>query len=344
MHAGLLLNSRRVKSRAGFNPGFTLIELLVVIAIIGVLIFLLLPAVQKVREAAARMSCQNNLKQVGLACHNFEGSNSFFPPGINVPISSTGSGTYSGTLFPTNALVTSGKIGNGPFPGQYGSWLEYILPYVEQGNLQKQLDLTQNQYANCNGPNSVGAQVVKIYICPSDNLPNPVSTYTTGGVTYYFGMNSYLGNNGTYSWYVTDSGPAYSTDGIFYLNSRVTIGSVTDGTSNTFMAGERNHLDTAYTNINTLGGWAWANYSAVQDYLGSTRVALNFNLGASGVTSPTSSQKDQRASAFGSGHIGGANFLFCDGSVRFVSNGDTSSFPTYQALSTRAGGETATLP
>jgi prepilin-type N-terminal cleavage/methylation domain-containing protein/prepilin-type processing-associated H-X9-DG protein len=325
--------------RSSPNRGFTLIELLVVIAIIAILIGLLLPAVQKVREAAARMQCSNNLKQVGLACHNFHDVNQFLPPGINVPI-----GTANGMLFPTNILFTSGKVGQPPFAGQFGSWLEYILPYIEQDNLKKSLDLTQNQYANCNGPTSVGAQLVKIYICPSDPMPQTVSTYTTGGVTYYFGMNSYLGNNGTYSWYVGDAGPAYSTDGVFYINSKTTIPGITDGTSNTFMAGERYHKDTAYANISTLGGWAWSNYSAVQDYLGSTRMPLNYNLGNLGITAPTQSQTDQRVSAFGSGHTNGANFVFCDGSVRFVSNGDTSNLANYQALSTRSGGEVATLP
>ncbi|HEX4612200.1 MAG TPA: DUF1559 domain-containing protein, partial [Urbifossiella sp.] len=269
----------------------------------------------------------------------------FFPPGVNVPV-----GTGSGMLFPTNALFTSGKVGQPPFAGQFGSWLMYILAYVEQDNLRKSLDFTQREFANCNGPSSVGAQVVKIFICPTDPMPaGNVTTFVSGGVTYYFGMNSYLGNGGTYSYYYGDA--AYSVDGAFYMNSRVTIGGITDGTSNTFMAGERYHKDPVYNaanlgagkGIDSLGGWAWSNFAAVQDCTGSTRVPLNYLVPVG--SSPTNfAVTDPRVAAFGSGHTGGANFALCDGSVRFVSNGDTSTLGTYQALSTRAGGEVANLP
>jgi prepilin-type N-terminal cleavage/methylation domain-containing protein/prepilin-type processing-associated H-X9-DG protein len=323
---------RLIRSR---SRGFTLIELLVVIAIIAILIGLLLPAVQKVREAAARMSCSNNLKQIALACHNFEGNYHFFPPGINLPISNA-----SGAVRSNNPLYTSGIIGNPPFPTQFGGWLMYILPYVEQDNLQKQINMNVREYGNCNGPNSIGAQIVKIYLCPSDNITNPVSTYTTGGTTYYFGMNSYMANCGTRSWYVS----SMTNDGVFYINSQTPILGVTDGTSNTFLAGERYHKDPVYTNIATLGGWAWANYNAGQDYLGSTCVPLNFTLPLGTVTGPPNYPEDDRVAAFGSGHTNGANFAFCDGSVRFLTMTSTSDLPTYQALSTRAGSEVVSLP
>ena len=315
------------------RTGFTLIELLVVIAIIAILIGLLVPAVQKVREAAARAQCSNNLKQVALAAHTHHDNLKRFPSGINVPIS-----TASGAVFPTNALYTSGKIGQPPVPGQFISWPEALMPYYEQDNLRKNLDLTQREYANCNGPNSVGAQVIQILICPSDPMPNPVSTYTTGGVTYYFGMNSYGANGGTRSWYVG----SMTTDGMFWINSRVRMTDITDGTSNTLLFGERWHYDPAWNNIATLGGWAWTNYSSGQDYLLSTPLPVNYTLPA-GVT-PTQAQTDDRTCAFGSGHTGGANFAFGDGSVRFLTLTSNSDLPMLQALATRAGGEPVSAP
>jgi prepilin-type N-terminal cleavage/methylation domain-containing protein/prepilin-type processing-associated H-X9-DG protein len=317
------------------RSAFTLIELLVVIAIIAILIGLLLPAVQKVRAAAARAQCQNNLKQLGLAAHNYEGTYGRFPSGLNLPIS-----TQSGAVFPTNALVKNGTIGPPPEPGRFISWCEAILPFIEQDNLQKNLDLTQREFANCNGPTSTGAQVIKIMICPADPMPQPVSTFVSAGVTYYFGMNSYLANGGTRSWYVGNM----TTDGMFYINSNITVTGVLDGTSNTFFFGERYHKDQVYTNIATLGGWAWANFNAPQDYIGSTPVPVNYQLPLGTTLGAPAFAEDNRVCAFGSGHTSGANFCMTDGSVRFVTLTSNSDLPLLQALSTRAGGEPVSAP
>src|SRR5262245_43349875 len=151
---------------------FTLIELLVVIAIIGVLIALLLPAVQKVREAANRAKCSNNLKQLVLAAHNHESTYGRFPPGENLKI----------TSFP-----------DPPVAGQSVSWVEALLEFFEQDNLKKTMNLnyasdSQYKQGNCDSPDAPGAQVIKILLCPSDRLPAPpVQVYKSGNNTYYFG-------------------------------------------------------------------------------------------------------------------------------------------------------------
>ena len=151
-------------------------------------------------------------------------------------------------------------------------------------------------------------QVVKIFICPSDPLNQKVTTYTTGGQTYYFGMNSYLANAGTRSWYIT----SMTTDGMFWINSKVTVDGVVDGTSNTLLFGERYHKDPAFDSavtsnqqgMDVLGGWAWANYNAPQDYFGSTPVPVNFQLAVGTPTGSPSFNEDNRICAFGSAHSG----------------------------------------
>ena len=322
--------------------GFTLIELLVVIAIIAILIGLLLPAVQKVREAAARMSCENNLKQLALASFNFESAYGRFPAAVNLQMD-----PYYGAQYVS-------EFGPPPDNGADYSLPEALLPYIEQGNLWSSLVLNQlyygylndSEYWNCQTQTSPGATILKIFFCPSDPIKSQVSTYTNGaGTTYYLGMWSYGGNAGTRGAYWT-----YETmDGMFWLNSHVKISGVTDGTSNTLFFGERFHWDPTFDALNpgaptygetisTYGGWPWTNVYAMEDQTESSFSPINY------LTPPGTTQaqwsytmQDQRVNAWGSGHTGGANFAFADGSVHFLAN--SIPLQTLQALSTRAGGE-----
>jgi prepilin-type N-terminal cleavage/methylation domain-containing protein/prepilin-type processing-associated H-X9-DG protein len=288
------------------RPGFTLIELLVVIAIIAVLIGLLLPAVQKVRDAAARTQCQNNLKQVGLAAHTFHDAYQRFPAAVNFP----GQEAFGWPVAPD--------------PTRYYGLHMALFPFYEQDNLRKNLidNVPNPQYQNCNGPNSVGAQVVKILLCPSDGaMPSPpVGQY---GV-YYFGLTSYGGCSGTSM--TTTAGASSLKNGIFYMNSSVRITDITDGTTNTLLFGERSRLNLpATSNSQALGGWAWCNQFAQEDN------TMNTSEPMEGVLTHDLNQ-------FGSQHSGGSisNFTFADGSVKALQK--TISIVVFQRLSARSDG------
>jgi len=307
--------------------GFTLIELLVVITIIAVLVGLLLPAVQAGREAAARVQCQNNLKQLACAAQLHHDARGRFPTGARLSV----------------------YVGSRPTLGT-NVWVE-LLPFIEQDNLYRRWDLADNRNNVAGGRDATQARVIKILLCPSDPLPETVMLVTTGRLppwAYgYYGMSSYGGNAGTRSVPLGDppAFPRLSRDGIFFIGSSIRVADLTDGTSTTLLFGERYHRDPEYDRRNPvfmpgtsllpgLGKWSYvANGGASVHVSLSTPVPINYRMPPWGDISAG----EDRACAFGSGHPGGANFAFADGSVRFLREG--TSLPTLRALSTRAGGE-----
>ena len=326
---------RHVRRRGGF----TLIELLVVIAIIAVLIGLLLPAVQKVREAAARIQCANNLHQLALAAHNYEGTYSHFPVGWQAP---TPTGTWANP-----ALVASDLSAGAPLPGapRYTNLYVELLSFFEQDNLQKKWDYVNVANNLAGGQGSVSGQVIKVLICPSSAVAAQPVAQVSGNS---YGLNSYAGVAGRFSFraYKNTSKYVISNDGLFYINSRVRMSEIADGTSNTFMFGERNHrdrnFDRMYTNFPLIGwsGWAWCDQpNAIGDYLVGAAQPVNWQIpdSATGANSSANPWVQQRLSTMGSGHTTGANVTMADGSVRFVR--DTMALPLLQAQCTRANGE-----
>jgi prepilin-type N-terminal cleavage/methylation domain-containing protein/prepilin-type processing-associated H-X9-DG protein len=331
--------------------GFTLIELLVVIAIIAVLIALLLPAVQAAREAARRSQCTNNLKQMGLAFHNYVSSGGGFPPAKIFSGSCTNSNGGQGLVLNTTAFTL-------------------ILGYIEQTSLYNAYNFSQassnsawSSYQNGGPANknllgsayantTVVGTMVASFVCPSDIYPSPLQAASYAAGTGPYSMqnareSNYLVSTAIYTEYncpgATGAGnPSPQYQGMFFNDLSVNFAAVRDGTSNTFLVGESlqspGHIFSEFgpywgsgTHTSTHGRTLPPTYSSAGCFApnGSSRICNP------AYTGPTASLP--YAWVFGSRHPGGLNMGFADGSVRFIKN--TINLYTWWGLSTIANGE-----
>ncbi len=308
--------------RPGSVRGFTLVELLVVIAIIGILIALLLPAVQAAREAARRMQCTNNLKQQGIGLHNYHASHNQFPPGMFAIIASTTWGY---------------------------SWGALILPNLEQGVVDKQLNYDYPYYDSTHSNNwEMMKTKISVYICPTDQHGGGFVEIGGGGTVDDARATSYCGVSDSVEHLQANNNknPREDCDGMFFGNNTVRIRDVSDGTSHTLMVGE----------ITGSEGFSGGKPAFFQHFI-MTQNIQSTNDGINGIDTVPGGRnrpiddvgvnrhyKLFDEIGFSSFHPGGCNFLMVDGSVTFL-NEDIETGPNsiLEYLTTRAGGETVSI-
>lgn len=282
--------------------GFTLVELLVVIAIIGILIALLLPAVQAAREAARRSQCCNNLNQLGIALHHYEAAHEMLPPGV---------------------VNAKGPIRNEP-AGYDMSWLVQILPYIEDGNTFRHVDFSVGVY---DPKNEAVRKVTRSYmLCPSDGHGY---RGRREGTDDKIGLASYAGcHHGV-------EAPIDTTNqGVLFLNSRIASRDVSDGSSFTLMLGEKWLADADL-------GWMSGTRATLRNTGTLPNATLETGLERRSYRQQRDEKPKTGdplyVGGFGAWHPGGANFALVDGSVRFMS--ETIEPSLYQALGNRADGK-----
>ena len=326
------------KQRRRHQHGFTIIELLVVIAVIAVLVALLLPAVQAARESARRTQCKNNLKQLGLALHNYHDRSLMFPPGAVILRSPGAAGAGDGSL----ASPTTGgydmiwRASNGIDRCQ--SWMVQIIPFLEYKNLYEQwnfsADVKTNQFGL--GGERLADKNLNAFLCPSrpEGKHNGIMFQNwAGGFTDYggcFGAGNLAINSSSIRtmYYGADPnsarGTIYNNGGVFYGNSNTSIRDIRDGTSMTILTGEVQRLNGGTVPTTSIDGWA---VGGLPTLFSTFDTNVQTKAGINGL---------QRETA-GSDHRGGAHFGFADGTIRFLT--ENMDLTIYNALGTIAEGE-----
>jgi len=274
------------------------------------------------------MSCSNNLKQIGLAMHNYHDANQKFCAGIvrqNNPAPPS-TGTYS------TPETLSGRRYN---------WTIALMPYIEQDNVFKLWNFTNfNANRGVTGdPLTVSWRLIKNYACPSAAWANggiDTASDATQTPPRHWSLTAYLANAGRRNYRRADQ----TNDGPFVHNLNRNMGSITDGTSNTIFVGERNFNDPVFNTQtgDNMDAWGWMAFGAEGDVLGSAATPINWMM----PTPVTQANYDLRINTFGSSHTAGCNFLFGDGSVHFIS--DSLDLVTLQRLCMHQDGQVVALP